>query len=358
MVTVALLAAACGGGRRLPAPALFPMAVAWRVSLPETVEGPLATDGERIFVATRDGSVRALDRLTGAVAWEVAKRPGWLGYGEGLLAVREADGTVWGLDPRTGSARWKAQSGVTGDLPPVIYKDAVLVGGQGLASLRADSGAGVWTVKEPRLTVPPVASGAWILVGEASGTLRNRDLASGNALWGFLTAGSLRAEPVVDDRGRALLGTTDRRFLALDAASGKERWTWKLGADLAFPPALLGDKVLFATHEDVLYALRRGNGHLAWRAPLPSRPLSGPLLYGSGVLLACHGSRPGETFLLGFDGMTGRRQGDLKSPGEIASPPVLVGDRVYLALREKAVAALSLGTASAPEPAPSTPPAR
>jgi outer membrane protein assembly factor BamB len=362
LVLLAGLVAHCGG-RRLPVPSLFPMTVAWRVSLPETAEGPLATDGERIFAATRDGSVQALDRLTGAVVWQTRKQPGWLGYGSGLLALREADGTVWGLDPQTGSARWKVQSGIPGDLPPVIYKDAILVAGQGLASLRVDSGASVWSIQEPRLTVPPVPSGPWIFVGEAGGTLRSRDSATGRPVWGFPTAQALRAEPAVDDRQSVLLGTADRRFVALDTEKGDERWTWKLGADVAHPPAILGGKVLFSTYEDVLYALDRGNGHLAWRAPLPSRPLSGPLLYGSGVLVACHGSLPGETFLLGFDGTTGRRQGDLKSPGEIAAAPLLLGDRVYLALREKAVAALALGTAPpapppSPSPAPSPSPSR
>jgi len=198
-----------------------------------------------------------------------------------------------------------------------------------------------------------VAGGSLILVGEAGGTLRAREAATGNAVWAFPSVQSLRAAPVVDADGRVLLGTTDRRFVALDLATGKERWTWKLGADVTYPPVVFGDRVLVSTYEDVLYALNRGNGNLAWRAPLPSRPLSGPLLYGQGVLVACHGSRPGETFVLGFDGTTGRRQGDLKSPGEIASPPILVGDRLYLALREKAVAALALGTAGAPEPSPS-----
>ena len=211
------------------------MTVAWRVSLPETAEGPLATDGERIFVATRDGSVHALDRLTGAVVWQTRKQPGWLGYGSGLLALREADGTVWGLDPQTGSARWKAQSGVAGDLPPVIYKDAVLVAGQGLASLRIDSGGILWSIPEPRLTVPPVPSGPWILVGEAGGTVRNRDSATGRSLWAFPTAQPLRAEPAVDDRQSVLLGTTDRRFVALGIEKGGERWTWKVGADVAAP---------------------------------------------------------------------------------------------------------------------------
>jgi outer membrane protein assembly factor BamB len=182
-------------------------------------------------------------------------------------------------------------------------------------------------------------------VGEADGSLRCRDLTTGAVLWSYKMAHPLAAAPVVDDDGHVLLGTTDRRFVALDPRKkGHVRWQWKLGGDVQAPPTVSGPHVLFTNHEDVLYALRRGNGHLAWRASLPSRPLSSPILYGDGVLVACFGSRPGETFLIGFDPRTGQRQGDLKAPGEVRTPPLIVGDVIVMALRDRAVAALRLGS--------------
>ena len=55
---------------------------------------------------------------------------------------------------------------------------------------------------------------------------------------------------------------------------------------MAHPGLLLRDKVLFASFDAVLYALWR-NGNLAWRAALPSRPLSGPLVAGEYLIVAC-----------------------------------------------------------------------
>jgi outer membrane protein assembly factor BamB len=327
---------------------LFPMVAAWTRPLPATVEGPLASDLVSVYVATRDGAVRSLDATTGRVRWRVDARPGVVGIGDGLLVVRHEDGTVWGMDPATGEARWKASSAVTGSLPAVIYKDAVIVAGTGLSVLDAATGRVRWSAPEARASTLPVATGPWLLVGEADGPLRCRDLVTGAVLWSHPTARALAAPPVIDSDGRVLLGTTDRRFLALDLGDkGDESWRWKLGGDVQTPPALSGRHVLFTNHEDVLYALRRRNGHLAWRAALPSRPLSGPLLYGDGVLVACFGSRPGETFLIGFDARTGRREGDLKAPGEVRTPPIIVGDLVVMALRERAVTALRLGDVGA-----------
>jgi outer membrane protein assembly factor BamB len=335
---------ACRHAPPLTPPPLFPMAPAWTTPLSASVDA-LAVDAVGLYVATRDGVVRGLDPETGTVRWEVAERPGVIAAGEGLLAVRQEDGIVYGMNPRTGNSRWKADAGVRGTLPPVLYKDAVLVAGAGLAVLDAATGQTRWTAPEVRATTAPVAWGPWLLVGEADGTVRGRDLVTGAVQWSFATARPLLAPPVVDEQGRVFLGTTDRRFLSLEPGKkGKARWSWRIGADVPAPPVVAGPRVLFTTHEDVLYALRRSNGHLAWRAALPSRPLSGPLPYGDAVLVACFGARPGETFLIGFDARTGRREGDLKAPGEIRSPPVIVRDLVVLGLRERAVSALRLGS--------------
>lgn len=324
------------------------MVAAWTRSLPATVEGPLAADPIAVYVATRDGAIRSLEATTGRVRWKVDARPGVVGVGNGLLVIRHEDGTVWGMDPATGADRWKAASAVSGGLPAVIYKDAVIVAGGGLAVLEAATGQARWSAAEARPSTLPVAWGPWLLVGEADGALRCRDLVTGAVLWSYPTARALAAPPVIDPEGRVLLGTTDRRFVALDLhKKGDERWRWKLGGDVQTPAAASGPHVLFTNHEGVLYALRRRNGHLAWRAALPSRPLSGPLLYGDGVLVACFGSRPGETFLIGFDARTGQREGDLKAPGEVRTHPIIVGDLVVMALRERAVTALRLGDVGA-----------
>jgi outer membrane protein assembly factor BamB len=248
------------------------------------------------------------------------------------------------MDPASGAMRWRATSGVGGVLPPVIHGNLVVVAGEGLAALDADSGRLLWMDREARVTAPPVLWGPWVLTGDADGAFRCRDAATGTPLWSYPTARPLLAPPAVDDRQRVLLGTTDRRFVSLALEDkGDERWTWRLGAGVQNPPAILGDFVLFASHEDVLYGLRRGNGHIAWRASLPSRPLSGPVLHGPAVIVACYGVRPGETFLVAFDGRTGERAGDVKAPGEIRTPPILAGDLLVMGLAERAVVALRLG---------------
>jgi outer membrane protein assembly factor BamB len=287
----------------------------------------------------------------------VPERAGFLAVAEGTLYSREADGTVWAIDPATGSARWKTESGIAGDFPVVFDGNRLAVAGQGLAMLALANGAILWTVPaEVVATALPVAAGPCLLVAEEGGLLRCRAPDSGNSLWTWKAGGTIHAPAVVDDEGRILLGTAAREFVAVRLDDGGRRWRWKLGADVRTKAALLGEQVVFASHEAVLYALRRGNGNLSWRATIPSRTVGAPLVLGDGVIVTCYGSRPDENLLVGFDGRSGRRLGEMRTPGEIESAPLLVGDRLLLALREPRLIALQLAAPSEPEPSPTPSP--
>ena len=356
LAAASLLAVGGACVRPLPAPPrLFPVSTTWVAPVGEALEGPLATDGTRIFAGGRGGAVVALDRVTGTVAWRVEEGPGPVSAAGATLVHRQADGMVSSLDPASGSVRWRSPSGIEGGLPALVDGDRVIVVGQGAAALELSSGRVLWSVPgPPKATSPAVAFGSRVFVGEEDGTLRCRDRASGASLWTYKTAEALLASPLVDDERRVFLGATDRGFVSLDPKGG-QRWRWKLGVDVQHPPALYRDTVLFAAHDDVLYALRRKSGHLAWKTSLPSRPLSGPILVGTAVLVACY-----ESDVAGFDAETGKVLGAVRTPSGLRTPPIVIGDRLYAGLRDRTVVALYLGDPQAlpppsPSPSPSAP---
>lgn len=333
------------------------MSQVWVAPLDEHVMGPLASDGRLVFVATRDRSLRAIDLANGELRWRVPERAGFLAVAGGTLVSREADGTVWAIEPATGSARWKAESGIAGNFPAVFDGNRLAVAGQGLAMLDLATGGVLWTLPPDAVaTALPVAAGPCLLVAEEGGLLHCRAPDTGRSLWTWNAGAAIHAPAVLDDEGRILLGTAAREFVAVRLDDGGRRWRWRLGADVRTQAALVGDQVVFASYEAVLYALRRGNGNLSWRATIPSRPVGAPLVLGDGVIVTCYGSRPDENLLLGFDGRNGRRLGEMRTPGEIESAPLLVGDRLVLALREPGVIALQLAAPGEPEPSPSSSP--
>lgn len=320
------------------------MRLVWTAALPDFPEGPLAADDRRLFVAARDGSVLAFDLASGEGLWRLADLPGRLAAAAGAVVLRQSSGTVSNLQAKGGGVRWTVDSGVMGELPPVIDADRVLVAGRGLAALDLASGRLLWKAEDGgEVTAPPLAAGSRVYVGEADGTLRARDRETGKSLWTFKTASALATPPVFDGPERLFLGTTDRRIVALRAKDGSARWRWKVGADIRGTGILFGNRVVFASFDAVLWALDRGNGNLGWRAPLTSRPLGGPLLVDGAALVACH-----ETEVLGFDLRTGRPLGGLRTTAAIRTPPLVVGRRLFLGLRDRTVVALDLGAPPSP----------
>ncbi len=348
VVLSALLAACCAGVKPPARPPLFPLAPVWKTLLGEFVTSPLAADGRRVYVASGDGIVRALDQATGEVLWRAEGMPGRLAASDGVLLVRDPEGGLVSLQPRTGGVRWRMATAVAGDLPATIDEDRALVAGKGLAAVELASGRLLWSQRSPvELTAPPVRAGARLLMGEADGTLRCRDRATGLSLWTLHTERALLAPPLVDwARRRAYLGTTDKRILEVHLDDGKTGWRWRVGADIADPGLLTSDQVLFAAYDAVLYSLRRG-GNLAWRAGLPSRPLSAPLPVPGYVLLACL-----EDQLVAFVPATGGRAGSFQTTAEIRTPPLVVGSLVVVGLRDRSVVAYSLPSAAGATPSP------
>lgn len=342
---------ACGPRRPPPAaPSLFPVSPLWTATLADFTLGPLAADESRVIVATRDGSVQALDRTSGALLWRIEGRGGLLGSGPGVIVTRGSDGTVSRLRPRSGEAVWRAQTGVQGSLPPVVDGDMILVAGNGISALEAASGRILWSVPPGAIaSTVPVPAGARIVLGETDGTLRCRDRATGVSLWTHRLRSAPLAAPLVAER-RVFLGTTDRQLLTLGLDRGHPGWSWKLGTDVQSAPVAFGNTVVFAALDAVLYALRRSNGHLAWRAPLPSRPLAAPLLVGNAILVAC-----AESDIVGFDAKTGARLGALKTRAEIRTGPLVLEGRLYVGLRDRSVAALAFAGFEGPPPASPSP---
>ena len=328
------------------------MAPVWRAEVADYVVSPLAADARRLYVATRDGRVTAFDQASGTPQWTIEDTPGRLTATRGRLLLREEDGTVWSLRPRDGTPRWTTETGVAGLLPAVLDGDRLYVAGKGLAALDVDTGRVLWTqgtVSE--VTAPPVPTTARLLVGESDGTLYGRDRATGLPLWAHRTTGPLVAPPLVDEkRRRVYLGTTERSIRELKLDKGQKGWTWKVGADIHSPGLLLPDQVLFASFDAVLYGLNRG-GNLAWRTPLPSRPLSGPLLVEDHIVIACH-----ESEILGFFLDTGDSAGTLRTDAQIRTPPLVEGRRIFVGLRNRSVVAFSLPSDPPSGPHPTLPP--
>lgn len=92
------------------------------------------------------------------------------------------------------------------------------------------------------------------------------------------------APQVVAGGGAVYFGSSaDGKVYALDAETGKPRWTFVTGAPVRFAPALAGSRVFAASDDGFLYALESATGKLAWSRRLAP---SDRLVLGNGRLIS------------------------------------------------------------------------
>ena len=338
--TAALIVAVGCSGQPPPAPRVFPGTKAWKIDLPGPLRPPLATDGARLFVALREGGVRAIDTASGALVWSAADVSGSVVATENAILVRNSDGTLWRLDSVNGNERWRVET-VPGELAPVLLDRTALVAGDGIVAVDLLTGRTLWSSgsESPAIT-RPVTDGEIAVVAEASGALRCLSARTGETLWTRQFARPLAAAPALDGE-RVYVGTLERAFVALSRKDGREQWRWRLGADVRERPVLLDKTVVFASHENVLYGLGRGNGHLIWRAAFRTRPFAPPVVLGTAIVVA---SRDGS--LYSFAASDGNGIGKQVASAELAATPLAVGPRLFLGLRDRSIEAIDM---AAPE---------
>jgi outer membrane protein assembly factor BamB len=331
----------------------FPLSTTWRVRPSRSTDsaaeehpvvGPLATDGRAVFFATDTGLVCALELATGKTRWQVTLRPGAVSVADGTVFVRHSEGGVDALEAQSGETLWQSQAGSPGDLPAAPHGEQLAVLGRAATLLNARSGEKLWTTRgHGTFSTQPLFARDRLVAGTREGAIHCLALATGRPLWTFRTRAPLRATPVADDKGRVFLGTGDGRVLALSLRSGKRLWEWKTGVATNFAAVFYKDLVLFVPEDAVLLALRRNNGHLAWRATLPSRPLATPFVRGDVLISISYGSREKRTTLMAVDLVIARRLGNaFETDGEIRTAPLLLDDRLVFAFRDRSVAVMAL----------------
>ncbi|MCP4126757.1 MAG: PQQ-binding-like beta-propeller repeat protein, partial [Gammaproteobacteria bacterium] len=151
--------------------------------------------GSRVYVANREGVVKALDSSSGRIVWSVEKEgleiSGGPGAGEGLVLIGTSNGEVVALSEQDGSEKWRARVSSEVLSVPKTGRGVVVVhtiDGK-LYAMDASDGKLKWVYDRsiPVLTLhgnsSPVISGSAVICGFASGKLISFDLESGQQIW-------------------------------------------------------------------------------------------------------------------------------------------------------------------------------
>lgn len=357
VMALSLLLVACSKDKDVEPPAElvdFPASIqidrVWNVSLgggePELRLGLApASDGERVYAASRDGDVLAIDPATGRILWRVrtkAMLAGGPGAGAGHVALGTTNGEVILLDAQSGERKWQVPVGGEVLAAPALSPEVVVVrtvAGVMLGLAVAD-GRQLWREDQqiPRLTLrgtgAPVIVDSTAVCGFDNGRVVAVDLRNGDILWDQLVAparGRTELERLVDIDSAIKVSAADlfvvsyqgrAAMLALD--TGQAWWSRDLSSHrgLDFDE----DRLFVAGSEGAVIALARRSGSELWRQDgLRLRRLSAPAAIGGYVVV---GDFEGYLHWLAVE--DGRFAARVKAGDRLSNSPLVVGDTLVV----------------------------
>ena len=345
----------------------------WRAKIGDGAEFLLvalqpASDGNRLYAASRNGNVVALDPETGKAVWrtelemDLSAGPG---VGEGLIVVGAADGMLIALDADSGAELWRAN--LTGEsLARPVIKDGTVVAmtiDNRLRAVSAFDGAERWTVEQstPTLTMrgsaSPVLVGTSVVAGFDNGRLVAVNIATGNTEWEAMLSpptGRSDLERLSDVDGLISVVGQDiyasgyqGSLVALASESGQTLWTREVSS---FEGVSADWNNLYTVDEEgVVIALTRRTGDESWRQnALIRREPTVPIAFQTTVVV---GDLEGYLhFFSNFDGdPVARVRAGSKA---VSMEPVVVADRLFVQGDDGSVTAYFIQQPKRPDNAP------
>jgi outer membrane protein assembly factor BamB len=266
----------------------------WRVSVGKPLTAGVGTDGATTVVATRDGTVVALDeqgrtRWTAPANGEVVTAPA---VADGVVLVRTTDNRVLAYEVDSGKRRWSFQR----QNPPLVLRNsggvamipgAAFIGMPGgrVVALALDNGAPRWDVPlaQPRGTTEleriadvvgsPLIIGRELCAATYQGRIGCIELANGSPVWlrDFSSAVGLDVDSrgVVAPDGDDVVHAFDRGGVPTWQIKSYQRR--RLSA-----PLIVGGLVALGDLEGNLLWLARADGKLAAVSRTDGKPIVAP----------------------------------------------------------------------------------
>ena len=305
-----------------------------------------AGDGSRVYAASYDGNVVALNADTGRREWvaEVdAELTAGPGLGEDFVVVITRDGVAICLRADNGEEVWRSRLDGESVAVPAIRNGTVVVATIDglLRGLSLFDGSIIWSLEQssPALTLrgaaQPIVVGTTVVAGFDNGRLLAANLVDGTTEWETMLSppsGRSDLDRLADvDGALAVVGQDiyaagyQGRVAALASESGQILWSRELSSYAGVGAEW--DRIYTLTDEGELVAMQRRNGSDVWRqAALIRREPTPPTPFDTAVVVGDF-----EGYLHFFDSGDGRPVArERVGKGMISGKPVVIAGRLYV----------------------------
>ncbi len=303
-------------------------------------------DGNRLYAASQDGKVVAINPDTGKSHWksdlaiELSAGPG---VNEGVVAVASKDGYIVLLDADSGTEQWRSYVGGETLAKPLIKDDSVIVQtiDNRLVALARFDGRQRWEAKQsmPALTMrgasSPALVGSSVVAGFDNGRLVAYDIDTGDIEWDSMLAlptGRSDLDRLADiDGAIAIVGQDiyaagyQGRVSSIAAESGQVLWSREISTYEGV--AADWNSIYTVKNDGEVIALTRSNGAELWRNDdLLRRDPTLPVPFQASVVVGDF-----EGYLHFFSAIDGEPVARLRfGSSAITSDPLVVSNRLYV----------------------------
>jgi outer membrane protein assembly factor BamB len=270
--------------------------VRWKIATHKPIRAQPKVIGGHVYVASDSGYLYKLDLSTGIEQWDVRIDTGsepripsnqektrWDRYGSSVvtdgkrLYIASRDKHLYALDMKSGRELWRVAADDIMTATPALFGDLVIFAAYDgkVRAVSASNGSSRWTY-DAKLAVPGdvVVAGDRVLVGSRSYDLIALDAATGRELWKTYRWFSwIESPPVVRD-GVLYTGSSDAtNVYAYNLSDGSLRWkspvpgySWQRIAmtDDLLITGTLGKGAYPASRNGALFALDRSTGAIRW----------------------------------------------------------------------------------------------
>jgi outer membrane protein assembly factor BamB len=285
------------------------------------ISGGLSAAYESVFFGTENGYVYALAEATGELKWKVGVKGEVISapaVDAGVVLVNTTSGHLIALDPDTGEQKWITES----DVPPLTLR--------GVSAPAADSGGA--------------------LVGTPSGKLQVTLIETGMVAWETQIAspsGATELERIVDIDvkplvfgGNVFVVSYNGTLSAVELRTGQVIWTREYGSYRNI--SIDGNRLFVIDNSSNLYAIDRRSGVELWsNVALKSRNITSATPHGEYVVV---GDKFG--FVHWFTQDEGKLVAQLEVGGDdedeaIFTAPISAENTLYVKTREGKLAAIT-----------------